>query len=369
MTALRRRGGRERRRRTSERSRERSKTRGACASWRGCRSAGRWVRLSGDALLPFTFRLRTTTASPWSGRTPSSHSASERSWSDRRTWRWRREPRGAGGKETAETVRCKVEFTEDPAASAGICRWTAWRRRRRGRRRRGGGAPSRRGAATRGFEPPKEEDPRTASAIPRWCCAGFARATDPWRGRGEVQRDEILRRFCRDPPPPPSEIDGGSTRGASRGTSRTSDDDSGTESDESRSDSSGAATDPPHWFGATGSTRGGNSKRRLRDRRPRHPTVRSVPSEDTTSGPTWRRCSRRWRGPTGSRRREARRCDGRRRTRADLIPGRFRRSRKKAEEHGRGQGSAARGKPARDGDSYSVGRAQDVRRAADEERR
>ena len=156
---------------------------------------------------------------------------------------------GAGGKETAETVRCKVEFTEDPDASAGDLSVDC-----------------------------VEEEASWAEAA-RWWCALAARGGDPGirtsegggsangvgdltvvlcrvRARdGSVARpperfdaDEILRRFCRDPPPPPSEIDGGSTRGASRGTSRTSDDDSGTESDESRSDSSGAATDPPHWF-------------------------------------------------------------------------------------------------------------------------
>ena len=168
-----------------------------------------------------------------------------------------------GGKEVAETVRCKVEFTEDPdALVAGDLRVDC-----------------------------VEEEASWAEAA-RWWCALAARGGDPGiqtseggsangvgvvrdltvvlcrvRARdGSVARpperfdaDEILRRFCRDPPPPPSEmartpggggggvLSNGSTRAASRGTSLgDSGDDSG--DDDSGDDDAGAATDPPHWF-------------------------------------------------------------------------------------------------------------------------
>ena len=162
-------------------------------------------------------------------------------------------------KEVAETVRCKVEFTEDPdALVAGDLRVDC-----------------------------VEEEASWAEAA-RWWCALAARGGDPGiqtseggsangvgvvrdltvvlcrvRARdGSVARpperfdaDEILRRFCRDPPPPPSEmartpggggggvLSNGSTRAASRGTSLgDSGDDSG--DDDSGDDDAGAATDP-----------------------------------------------------------------------------------------------------------------------------
>ena len=134
------------------------------------------------------------------------------------------------------------------------------------------------------------EEEASWSEAARWWCALAARGGDPGirtsegireredltvvlcrvRARdGSVAKpperfdaDEILRRFCRDPPPPASEMarhrgvrgGGGSrTRAASRGTSLGDDDSEDTEEGEDGEDDGGGdVTDPPRWFRAHG---------------------------------------------------------------------------------------------------------------------
>ena len=167
-----------------------------------------------------------------------------------------------GDRSLAEIVRCKVEFTEDLDALGG----------------------------SGGVDAFVEEEASWSEAA-RWWCALAARGGDPGirtssesanardltvvlcrvRARdGSVAKpperfdaDEILRRFCRDPPPPASEMarhrgvrgGGGSrTRAASRGTSLGDDDSEDTEEGEDGEDDGarGDVTDPPRWFRAHG---------------------------------------------------------------------------------------------------------------------
>ena len=183
---------------------------------------------------------------------------------------------GAGGKETAETVRCKVEFTEDPDASAGDlsvdcaeeeASWAEAARWWCALAARGGDAGIRtsdRGGSANGV-----------GHLTVVLCRVRARDGSVARPPERFDADEILRRFCRDPPPPPSEIARGPDRGdRKRGSSRRGIDARGEaagrperattipvpRATRTGPTSSGAATDPPHWFRPRVRPRGGNSK-------------------------------------------------------------------------------------------------------------